>query len=132
MDKEFSGRSPVRYIGKRAEYRDGAYDTGITWARGETKMVPEDTAKLMLRHADQYEPGDIGDAGVPDVAGPELDEDTDEDEDLVRDSILRMDRKARLMEFAKTNFNMHLNSNKKVVDLQRECIRLVDQFGMPQ
>ena len=107
MDKEFSGRSPVRYIGKRAEYRDGAYDTGITWVRGETKMVPEDTAKLMLRHADQYE-------------------------DLVRDSILRMDRKARLMEFAKTNFNMHLNSNKKVVDLQRECIRLVDQFGMPQ
>jgi hypothetical protein len=132
MDKEYSGRNPVRYIGKRPEYRDGAYDTGIVWTRGETKMVPEHKAKLMLRHADQYEPGDIDGAGEPDIVEPDIDEDTQEDEDLIRDSIIRMDRKAKLMEFAKTNFNMHLNPNKKIVDLQRECIRLVDQFGMPQ
>ena len=132
MNEEKSGKSPVRYIGKRAEYRDGAYDTGIIWARGETKMVPENKANLMLRHADQYEPGETEGAGVPDIVEPDMDEDTEEDEDLIRDSIILMDRKAKLMEFAKTNFNMHLNPNKKVVDLQRECIRLVDQFGMPQ
>lgn len=125
------GKLPVRYVGHRPEYTDGAYETGICWQRGETKMVPEDKANLMLRHPDVYELGEAEGAAVPEVNKATEEDDTEED--YARDSIRQMNRKATLIDFAKTNFNVELDtgSRVKVADLQAECIRLVDQFGMP-
>ncbi len=130
------GKVPIRYIGKRLHYVDGAYGTGIAWEKGETQLVPADKARLMLRHPDQYEVGEVEGAGEPIVdesVEDEVDE-TEETEDATRNSIRQMGRKADLVTFAKTNFNIDLDagSKVKVADLQNECIRLVDQLGLPE
>lgn len=62
-------RKPVKYIGKRETYTDGLYKTGLTWKKGQVHMVPNDKAIQLLKHADQYELGEVLDeADDPEAA----------------------------------------------------------------
>ena len=124
-------RKPIRYIGKRKIHKDGLFGTEITWEQGQVQMVPADKAVLMLKHKDVYEPGDVESAETQEI--PEVNEEKDiqEEEENVRESIKQMSRKAQLVDFAKVNFNIELDSKAKVAELQEHCIRLVDQFGLP-
>lgn len=133
VEKE-AGKIPVRYIGKRPQYTDGAYQTGITWLKGETKMVPEKEAYLLLMHRDQYEMGELEEADTPVVKGKDPEDDKEEEEDTTRDLITQMDKKKDLLEFAKVNFGVDLDvdSKTKVAEYQAQCVRLLDQFGMPE
>ena len=130
---DLAGKMPVRYIGKRETYRDGMYGTGIVWEKGQTQMVPENKARKLLRHTDQYEEGSVEDAGNPVVDEPQNNDETEEHEEATRNSIRQMTTKAPLVEFAKNNFKVDLADigKRKVADLQAECIGLIDQFGMP-
>lgn len=121
-------RVPVKYIGHRPEYRDGAYGTGIVFKQGESKMVPADKAKAMLRHADVYAPGKAKGAGTPDVK-PELPSE-DTDAQYLRDTIQQMGKKD-LAAFAKTHFaGFVLDQSKAVEALRTEVTGLVDQYGV--
>lgn len=126
---------PVKYIGKRPEYRDGTYQTGIVWKQGETKPVPAEKARLMLMHRDVYADGALADiatqAAAP--AAPAKPKDMDEEglQDT-RDRINQMTKQA-LADFAKTNFQQDLDAGPKVkvADLRARVTQLVDQYGLP-
>jgi hypothetical protein len=120
--------TPIKYIGKRPEYRDGTYGTRILFQQGETKLVPDDKATLMLKHPDVYV---LGEATYK-MDEPEIKESLSEDEDEIqnlRDSISTMNKDS-LKEFAQTHYSVKLNGQKGEATLRQEVIGLVDQFGL--
>jgi len=114
----------IKYIGARPEYTDGVYGTRISWARGESKMVPSDKAMAMLKHVDVYAQGDA------DAPTPKLPAEKDPEDDIqdLRDSIATMNKEA-VLTYAQTHFNMKLDKRQSVEKLRTEATRLVDQFG---
>lgn len=114
----------VKYIGRRAEYTEGMYGTRIRFLQGESRMVPVDKARLMLKHPDVYAPG------VPDAAVAVLPEVKTEDDDVqdMRDAIAIMD-KGSLEQYAKTHFMVDLDKRRSVENLRTEVTGLVDRFG---
>jgi len=114
----------IKYVGKRLQYTDGTYGTGIHFVQGESRMVPADKAKLFLRHPDVYAMGEENTdvALVPD-------EPTEEDDSQdMRDTIANMDKDA-LSVYAKTHFQIKIDKRKDVGILRAEVTGLVDQFG---
>jgi len=114
----------VKYIGKRAEYTDGTYGTRIAFVQGESRMVPLDKARLMLKHPDVYVAGE-DDAEVAHCASPVTEADEAQD---MRDAIGLMDKDA-LTTYAKTHFNMDIDRRKGIQTLRTEVVGLVDRFG---
>lgn len=130
----------VTYVGKRDVYKDGTYGTGLVFAKGETKLVPTSVARLMLRHPDVYLPGkveaavDAAHAPAQPTPGQKTKQEAEADEQRIqdaRDNIAAMDKKASIIEFAKTNFRVDLSDKHKVADLKTQATRLIDQYGLP-
>jgi len=115
----------IKYIGKRPQYSDGTYGTRIAFEQGESRMVPADAAKKMLRHPDVYVPGE-DDAPVAYVAPPK---DKEEDVQDMRDALAHMDKDA-LSTYAHTNFKIELDKRKGVAALRTQVTQLVDQYGV--
>lgn len=115
----------VQYIGKRAEYTDGTYGTRIHFIRGESRLVPLDKARLMLKHADVYAPG-VADAPIAVI--PEQKSEDDDAQNL-RDSIALMEKDA-LELYAQTHFSVKLDKRKNVQDLRVHVTQLFDQYGL--
>ena len=115
----------VKYIGKRPEYTDGTFGTRIHFVQGESRLVPMDKARQMLKHPDVYVPGDE-DAPVALVPVDTQEQDNAQD---MRDAIAVMD-KAALESYAKTYFKIDLDKRKGVESLRSQVTMLVDQFGV--
>ena len=124
-----SAFTPIRYIGKRDRYTDGAYGTKITWERGQTKPVPAAIAGKLLNHPDQYELGDpiIGEVPVP-TAKPV--EDTDEEKTQETRDLIQSWTKAALTDYAMTNFRVKLDAKQSITALRTAVTQMVDQFGV--
>ncbi len=123
--------TPIKYIGKREKYREGTYGSGIVFAQGQTVNIEDDElARKMLRHSDVYVRGDAGEAEVT-ATGKAATKDSDTEDPLqdTRDAIATMNKGA-LKDFAKTNFNVDLDSRKSVGDLRTQAMGLLDQFGL--
>ena len=116
----------VKYIGKRAQYTDGTYGTRILFIQGESRLVPIDKARLMLKHPDVYVPGeaDAVAAVIPEEQAKKPDDETQD----MRDAIAIMDKVA-LEAYAKTNFRVNIDRRKNVGALRAEVTGLVDRFG---
>jgi hypothetical protein len=133
-----AGFTPITYIGRRETYREGTYGSGLVFQRGETKLVPNALAAKLLQHPDVYRLGKIEQSAAalaPEAAPKATQAEKDVEEERMqdhRDSVMRMDSKAALAEFAKTNFNMELDKRKTVAALQTEVIQLIDRFGVSQ
>jgi hypothetical protein len=134
-----NGFLPVRYIGRRNPYRDGAYGTGIVFAPGETRMVPVDKARLMFKHPDVYEPGELlvpqqtpQDAPIGATVDPDLETQRKEEERIqdVRDVLNAMQERDAVAEFVQQNFNQKLDKRRSLADLKAMAIQLVDQYGI--
>ena len=123
-----SAYTPIRYIGKRETYTDGAYQSRITWNRGESKPVPSAIAAKLLQHPDQYQLGDPITTELPPVPVKKAD-DTEERLQDVRDSIQAM-TKAGLMSFTQTNYRIKMDKNQPIASMRAQAIQLVDQFGV--
>lgn len=116
----------VRYIGKRAQYVDGAFGTRILFNQGESKMVPADKARLMLRHPDVYVPGKA-DAPIA-VVATATNQEAEDTQDL-RDSVSAMSDKESLSFFAQSKYGIKLNKRHSVESLRLEVLGLIDQYG---
>ncbi len=115
----------VKYIGKRPEYTDGTYGTKIHFIQGESRLVPMDKARLMLKHPDVYEPGE-DDAPVAHVPVDTQEQDNAQD---MRDTIANMGKDA-LGTYAKTHFKIDLDKRKGVDALRTQVTQLVDKYGL--
>jgi len=73
---------------------------------------------------------DVAAEHVEEQAEEKHEESFDENE-VARDSIMAMNRKAALVDFAKVNFGQELDGKLTVKELKESCLNLLDQFGMP-
>lgn len=115
----------VMYIGKRAQYVDGAFGTRIEFKQGESRLVPAAKALLMLKHPDVYVPG-VADAPIAVV--PATKTETDDTQDL-RDAVSAMSDKDSLSDFAQIKYGIKLDKRKSIDDLRFQAIGLIDQYG---
>ena len=116
----------VKYIGKRLEYTDGTYGTRILFSKGESRQVPADKARLMLKHPDVYVPGEP-DAEIATVPLDTQEQDSAQD---MRDAIANMDKSA-LESYAKTHYRIDIDKRRSVDALRTQVTGLVDQYGAP-
>lgn len=123
--------TPIKYIGQRPEYTDGTYGTYVRWTKGQTQLVPDDKAQLMLRHPDVYVKGSAKEAKDATEAVIAVKPAPDSEEDLqdARDLIATMDKDA-LGSYAKNNFRVDINKRQSVETLRLKVSSLVDQFGL--
>lgn len=120
--------TPIKYIGKRPTYREGAYGSGIVFEAGQTIEVDDALATKLLRHKDVYVRGDVSEStGQNDSVSPKLDEVEDKTQEQ-RDAIMSMDKDA-IEQFCKTNFRVDVDRRKSVDNLRQVAIGLIDQFG---
>ena len=121
---------PIKYIGHRPVYRDGACGSEIVFEQGQTLQVDDEFAVKMLRHPSVYERGELSeDEGKPAKAKPAKATDDEDSAQTMRDSIVQMN-KAALETFAKTHFSVDLDKRKSVGDLRAQVTGMVDQFGI--
>lgn len=121
------GKTPIKYIGHRARYGDGAYGSGIWWNHGETVMVPDEFAAKQLRHPDVWVLGKAEEATDAPQAAKEATDDHAE-VDQIRMEIATMDKDA-LESFAKTRYQIDIDKRHTVEALRQEVTGLIDRFG---
>lgn len=120
---------PIKYIGHRPVYRDGACGSELTFEQGQTLLVADEPAQKMLRHPSVYERGAVNDAA--DVPGDSKNSDQDKGEEeaqAARDMIATM-TKDGLETYAKVHFSVDLDKRRSVADLRTQVTGLFDQFG---
>lgn len=127
-----AGSQAVKYIGPRDTYVEGAYGSGIVFAKGETKLVPATLASKLLKHPDVYVEGEAADApgGVVSVQEPGAIENEATKTQPERDAVANMN-KAALETYARTHFRVELDKRKNLPDLRAQVTGLIDQFGVP-
>lgn len=145
----------VQYIGRRPSFRDHLFGTGLTFVPGQTRELPNEVARLFLRHADQFVEADTSapaaskpkgktDAKQPvddqdpdgtkaalELAAKQKDEINDKErqrQDMM-DTVAHM-TKTSLIEFARNNYRQELNKAQKLEDLRTQVRGFIDQFGM--
>lgn len=138
------GLIPVKYIGRRPEWHDRVYGTGLYFAAEQTRNLPPEIARRLLRHADLFEKGEIP-AAVEAAEPTNSTDDTDElleqgkqakeDEHTVQtqlqdlyDQVEQMGKNS-LIEFASTKYRQNLNKRDSVATLRGQVRQFIDQFG---
>lgn len=138
------GLIPVKYIGRRPEWHDRVYGTGLYFTTEQTRNLPPEIARRLLRHADLFEKGEIP-AAVEAAEPTNSTDDTDElleqgkqakeDEHTVQtqlqdlyDQVEQMGKDS-LIEFASTKYRQNLNKRDSVATLRGQVRQFIDQFG---
>lgn len=130
----------ISYIGKKP-FSDRLYNTGLTFDVGQVREVPDEMARLFLRHQDLFVLSD-----KPAKKDKPKSDDTQElidehakvtaqktkDENDLQDlyvQVHNMDKDA-LEQFAKDHYQIDLNKRKSLENLREEVVGLIDQFGV--
>lgn len=136
----------VQYIGRRPEWEDRVYGTGLKFLADQARTLPEHVARQLLRHPDLFkevtlEPvaAVVAESTAPVDDTAELLEqgkkakaekqDTQKEIQEVYDQINRMDKEG-LINYAATKYQQTLPKQAKVETLQAKVRALVDQFGV--
>lgn len=135
----------VTYTGREDPFLERNYGSSLTFAIGQTRVVPDELAAKLLRHADVFAPGD---AATVKVTKPARNETDDTEEALKqaeaakkeRDSLdnLRQDMvdqvnimdKDALKEFAQNKYGQPLPKTLSVENMRAKVVGLIDQFGL--
>lgn len=121
---------PVKYIGKRARYVEGAYGSYLVFTRGQTLNLDDEAlAQQLLRHPDVYVKGKAKDGEPIPAALPREDATAEDELQNARDTVANLDKEA-LASYALTNYRMTLDQRHSVAHLRAEVTRLIDQYGL--
>lgn len=135
------GYVPVKYIGRRPDWQDHLYDTGLHFTEGQTRSVPLGVSKLLLQHRDLFEEG-VAEAtqAAPESAKDDTDallengkksqksKEEQQIEFAVIDQVNQMDKDA-LVEFAMGKYALKLNKTKSLPNLRKEVIDRINLVG---
>ena len=139
------GQVAVTYIGRRPEFLDRLYGSGLSFTTGQTRALPPLLASRFLRHADLFEPG--GDVAKVKATPKQLDDDgtnaqlakaqRESDKQAqeqasvqdLRDRVAQMDKDA-LKEFALVNYRQTINKSFALDKLRAQVEGFIDQFGV--
>lgn len=141
QDPSVAAPQGVKYIGRRDEWRDSVYGTGLYFTTGQVRMMPAEIARKLLQHADLFElhVDSVQDASQPvDDTQVLLDESSkdrvDEREEInremnIKDQIARMEKPA-LIEYAHNNYKQQMNKRDTVAVMREKVLQFIDQFGV--
>lgn len=131
----------ILYIGTKP-LTDRLYNTGLSFEPMQSRQLPDDTARLFLRHADLFE---LATLDKP-QSGKQKDDDTQvqlakqakkdqqktKDDNALQDlyvQVSTMDKDA-LEQFAKDHYQVDLDKRRSLDNLREEVVGLIDQFGV--
>lgn len=142
-------KTAIIYIGTK-HFTDRLYNTGLAFEPKQVRQIPDDKARLFLRHSDLFakydSQGDKSDESLEEVVELETPDDTEKlldeqadkndkkakDENNLQDlytQVMVMDKDA-LEQFAKEHYQHNLDKRKSVDNLRNEVVGLIDQFGV--
>lgn len=126
---------PVKYVGRRPIYVEGAYGSKLVFTTGETKLVPGDLAAKLLMHPDVYVLGDVVTSPGFALEEPDARASTEQDQEGtlqdIRDAINIMDKDA-LEQFARFHFKVDIDKRRSAAHLRQLVTQMVDQYGVAQ
>lgn len=131
----------VQYFGREAPFVERNYGSGLTFDSGQTRVVPDGLAELLLRHADVFakgegattpektESGDSTQVQLEAAAKKQALQEVDinQRQDLV-DQINLMDKDA-LKNYASIKYGQPLPKTLSVKNMRAKVVQLIDQFG---
>ena len=130
----------VKYIGRRPEWQDNIYHTGLYFVSGQVRLVPYLTARKLLLHSDIFAEAEAGDMEGMNEETKELiglaQKKSAEQEQELGDNLdhhQRIDQmdKNSVATFIKTNFdNINIDRTLSIDVLREQAHQLVDQFGV--
>ena len=143
-----SGFVAVQYVGRKPEWRDALYNTGLYFVADQVRNLPAHTARQFLRHGDLFREAKVEvapePAETPAVEPPADDteaileaakeEQADTDREIqkvldLKQTVSFMDKDA-LKQFALTNYNQKLDGRLSVEALREQTNQMIDQFGV--
>lgn len=138
------GLVPVKYIGRRPEWNDRLYGSGLYFVTDQVRNLPHEIARRLLRHIDLFEKAE---APVVEAATDPVSQDDDtaklleqgkqeqQDQHAVQtqlqdlyDQVEQMGKDS-LIEFASTKYRQNLNKRDSVATLRGQVRQFIDQFG---
>ena len=137
MPKATQNLVPVKYVGRRPDFFDRIYGSGLFFDQGQTRWVPSELARKLLRHADLFERGEEDLEASEDDTAEILEEAAREQDNKrveqsviqdLRDSVQSMDKDA-LSQFASTNYRQIIDRRRSVETLREEVLGFIDRFG---
>lgn len=146
-----NGLTAVQYVGRKPEWRDTLYNTGLYFVADQVRNLPPATARQFLRHRDLFREAKVEVAPEPVAVAPvevqeeppvddtaKILEDAKEQQQEVdktlqkvldlKQTISFMDKDA-LKQFALTHYNQKLDGRLAVEALREQAALMVDQFG---
>lgn len=132
MTNQQTSAVPVKYVGRRQTYVEGAYGSKLVFTSDETKLVPPDLAAKLLRHPDVYVQGEMPKAKNQAVESGKKAPEEDNQESMLqdlRDTIAIMDKDA-LEQFGRFHFKVDIDKRRSLPNLRQEITRLLDQYGV--
>lgn len=139
----------VTYTGTDDPFKDRIYRSGLTFAPGQTRLVPATLAQRFLRHSDVFKEGAAGEAKAANKSEQaqaeqddtkqvleqqkQVQQDQRQQEDArfeLLDYIDSMDRKA-LIDWAHLNYKQKIHHNTSIEKARDMAKGFIDQYGMP-
>ena len=136
----------VTYTGNDDPFKDRIYRSGLTFAPGQTRLVPATLAQRFLRHSDVFKEGAAGEAKKAKQAQAEQDdtkqvleqqqqeqEEHRQQEDArfaLLDQLDSMD-KPGLIAWAKDNYKQSIPGNLGLEKVRERAKGFIDQYGAP-
>ena len=143
------GHIAVQYVGRRQQWADSIYGTGLSFAADQVRHLPGHVATQFLRHVDLFreaktEVAPEKAAQIAEVAEASRDdtaeileaakqkqaEELDKENQLqdLRQSVTFMEKDA-LKEFVSRNYRQKLDGRLSVEAMRTQTLQLIDQFG---
>ena len=136
----------VTYTGTDDPFKDRIYRSGLTFAPGQTRLVPATLAQRFLRHSDVFKEGAAGEVKKAKQAQAEHDdtkqvlEQQQQEHDEQRqqedarfallDQLDSMD-KPGLIAWAKDNYKQSIPGNLGIEMVRERAKGFIDQYGAP-
>lgn len=136
----------VTYTGTDDPFKDRIYRSGLTFAPGQTRLVPATLAQRFLRHSDVFKEGAAGEVKKAKQAQAEQDdtkqvleqqqqeqEEQRKQEDArfaLLDQLDSMD-KPGLIAWAKDNYKQSIPGNLGIEKVRERAKGFIDQYGAP-
>lgn len=127
----------VKYIGIREHYTDYLYRSQLEFSKGQVMNVPIALANKFLEHGDLFERATTEDAETA-VSSEGIIADSSEDKDRIElnekfdmiEQVRKMNTKKALADFALDHYQVKLDTNKKVAELQSAIEQMIERYGV--
>lgn len=143
------GHIAVQYVGRRQQWADSIYGTGLSFVADQVRYLPGPVATQFLRHVDLFReaktevaPEKVAQitevaeiprddtAEILEAAKQRQAEELDKENQLqdLRQSVTFMEKDA-LKEFVSRNYRQKLDGRLSVEAMRTQALQLIDQFG---